>query len=131
MQDMLFDSNVDIMWSHVVKEFRGEDLLREVVVENLKTGEEKVLEVDGAFIALGSSPNSKLAIDLGVNVNKNGEILVKANQTTNIPGFYAAGDVVESMKQIVVAVGHGAIAADSAYLYVRELQRTDVRGYGG
>ncbi len=131
MQDMVFDSKVDIKWSHVVKEFRGDDLLREVVVEDLKTGEEKVITVDGAFVALGSSPNSKLAIDLGVETNKNGEILVQANQTTNIPGLFAAGDVVESMKQIAVAVGQGAIAADSAYLYVRELQRTEVRGYGG
>lgn len=131
MQDMVFKSKVDIKWSHVVKEFRGDDLLREVVLEDVKTGEQEVVPIDGAFVALGSSPNSKLAIDLGVDVNKNGEILVNANQTTNIPGFFAAGDVVESMKQIAVAVGHGAIAADSAYLYIKECQRTDPRGYGG
>lgn len=131
MQDMVFDSSVDIKWSHVVKEFRGDDLLREVVVEDVNTGEEKIIEVDGAFVALGSSPNSQLAIDLGVQTNRNGEILVNANQTTNIPGFFTAGDVVESMKQIAVAVGQGAIAADSAYIYIRELQRTDPRGYGG
>ncbi|MFW9851072.1 MAG: NAD(P)/FAD-dependent oxidoreductase [Candidatus Thorarchaeota archaeon] len=131
MQDMVLDSEVEIKWSHVVKEFKGDDLLREVVVQDVKTGELKTIEVDGAFVALGSSPNSQLAIDLGVETNKNGEILVNANQTTNIPGFFAAGDVVESMKQIAVAVGQGAIAADSAYIYIRELQRTDVRGYGG
>ncbi len=131
MQDMVFSSDVDIKWSHVVKEFKGDDLLREVVVEDLKTGEIETIVVDGAFVALGSSPNSKLAIDLGIETNKNKEILVQANQTTNIPGFFAAGDVVESMKQIAVAVGQGAIAADSAYIYVRELQRTDPRGYGG
>ena len=131
MQDMVFSSEVDIKWSHTVKEFKGDDLLREVVVENLKTGELETIVVDGAFVALGSSPNSKLAINLGIETNKNKEIIVQANQTTNIPGFFAAGDVVESMKQIAVAVGQGAIAADSAYIYVRELQRTDPRGYGG
>ena len=131
MQDMVFSSEVDIKWSHTVKEFKGDDLLREVVVENLKTGELETIVVDGAFVALGSSPNSKLAINLGIETNKNKEIIVQANQTTNIPGFFAAGDVVESMKQIAVAVGQGAIAADSAYIFVRELQRTDPRGYGG
>ncbi len=131
MQDMVFSSEVDIKWSHTVKEFKGDDLLREVVVEDLKTGETETIVVDGAFVALGSSPNSKLAINLGIETNKNKEIIVQANQTTNIPGFFAAGDVVESMKQIAVAVGQGAIAADSAYIFVRELQRTDPRGYGG
>ncbi|MDF1538893.1 MAG: FAD-dependent oxidoreductase [Candidatus Thorarchaeota archaeon] len=131
MQDMVFRSPVEIKWSHIVKEFKGGDLLNEVVLENIKTGELSSVEVDGAFVALGSSPESKLAIDLGIETNKNGEILVNANQTTSIPGFFAAGDVVESMKQIAVAVGHGAIAADSAYIYIRELQRTDPRGYGG
>ncbi|MFW9794172.1 MAG: FAD-dependent oxidoreductase, partial [Candidatus Thorarchaeota archaeon] len=57
-----------------------------------------------------------------------GEILVDAKQSTNIPGVYAAGDVVESMKQIAVAVGHGAISADSAYSYIRKKQRGPI-GY--
>lgn len=131
MQDMVFSSAVEIKWSHIVKEFKGGDLLNEVVLEDVKTGEITSIEVDGAFVALGSSPESNLAISLGVDTNKNDEILVQANQTTNIPGFYAAGDVVESMKQIAVAVGQGAIAADSAYIYIRGLQRTDPRGYGG
>ncbi|MFW9909902.1 MAG: NAD(P)/FAD-dependent oxidoreductase [Candidatus Thorarchaeota archaeon] len=131
MQDMVFNSSVDIKWSHIVKEFKGDDLLREVILQDLKTGELVSIRVDGAFVALGSKPESMLAIELGVETNENGEILVNANQTTNIPGFFAAGDVVDSMKQIAVAVGQGAIAADSAYLYIREIQRTDPRGYGG
>ncbi len=131
MQDMVFNSRVEIKWSHIVTEFKGDDLLREVILEDVKTGEKSSLEVDGAFIALGSSPESQLAQELGVETNKNGEILVDAKQATNILGFFAAGDVVESMKQIAVAVGQGAIAADSAYTYLRQIAQTDVRGYGG
>ncbi|MHA2084671.1 MAG: NAD(P)/FAD-dependent oxidoreductase [Candidatus Thorarchaeota archaeon] len=129
MQDLVFQAQIEIMWSHIVKEFRGEDLLKEVVLEDLKTGKEKVLEVDGFFVALGASPESKMAIELGVKVNENGEIFTDGHQATNIPGFFAAGDVVESMKQITVAVGHGAIAADSAYRYIKDVKATQIRGY--
>ena len=128
VQDYVLNSEVEILWDTVVKEIRGEDQVKELLLENVKTGEETVLPVDGAFIALGSNPESLLAKSIGVETNERGEILVDAKQATNIPGIYAAGDVVESMKQIAVAVGHGAIAADSAYSYVREIQRGPI-GY--
>ena len=118
--DMVFNADVEILWSHMVKEFKGDDLLREVVLEDVKTGETKTIEIDGAFIALGTIPESKLAKDIGVETNEKGEILVDAKMATNIPGFFAAGDVVETLKQISVAVGQGAIAADSSYTYIRK-----------
>jgi thioredoxin reductase (NADPH) len=124
IQQMLFDTHVEILWDTVVKEFRGdEQLLREIELENVKNGERRTLTVDGVFVALGSDPESKLAKPLGVKMNSRGEIFADGEQKTNIPGLFAAGDVVESMKQIVVAAGQGAIAADSAYRYVREVPR--------
>ncbi|MHA2003927.1 MAG: NAD(P)/FAD-dependent oxidoreductase [Candidatus Thorarchaeota archaeon] len=124
IQQMIFDTHVEILWDTVVKEFRGdEQLLREIELENVKTGEKKTLEVDGTFVALGSDPESKLAKPLGVDMNKRGEIYSDGEQRTNIPGLFAAGDVVQSLKQIVVAAGQGAIAADSAYKYIREVKR--------
>lgn len=123
VQDYLFNSDVEIIWDTIVKEMRGNDLIEELLMENVKTGEQKTLEVDGAFVALGSDPESTLAKSIGVKTNERGEILVDAKQATSVLGVFAAGDVVESMKQIAVAVGHGAIAADSAYSYVRRIQR--------
>ncbi len=123
VQDYVFNSDVEIIWDTVVKEIKGDDLINALVLENVKTGEQRTLEVEGAFIALGSKPESTLAKSIGVETNDRGEILVNAKQATNIPGVFAAGDVVESMKQIAVAVGHGAIAADSAYSYIRQIQR--------
>lgn len=123
IQDYVFKSDVEIIWDTVVKEIKGDDLVNALVLENVKTGEQTTLEIEGAFIALGSKPESTLAKSIGVETNERGEILICAKQSTNIPGVYAAGDVVESMKQIAVAVGHGAIAADSAYTYIRQLQR--------
>jgi len=128
VQDYLFKSDIEIMWNSIVKEIKGEDLVNEIILENVKNGEINSLKIDGAFIALGSNPESTLAKSIGVETNERGEILVNAKQATNIVGVFAAGDVVESMKQIAVAVGHGAIAADSAYSYIRHIQRGPI-GY--
>ncbi|MFX1481571.1 MAG: NAD(P)/FAD-dependent oxidoreductase [Promethearchaeota archaeon] len=123
VQDYIFKSSVEIIWDSIIKEIKGNDLVNELVLENVKSGEISSLPIEGAFIALGSDPESTLAKSIGVETNKRGEILVNAKQATNIPGVFAAGDVVESMKQIAVAVGHGAISADSAYSYIRKIQR--------
>ncbi len=123
VQQMLFDTHVEILWDHVVKEFQGDDLLKCIIIENVKTGVQKTLVVDGAFVALGSDPVSKLVKPLEVAMNKHGEIYTDGQQKTNVPGLFAAGDVVESLKQIVVAAGQGAIAADSAYKYIRDVAR--------
>jgi thioredoxin reductase (NADPH) len=123
VQDYLFNSEVEILWDTIVKEIHGNDLIEELLLENVKTGEQSTLKVDGTFVALGSDPESALAKSIGVKTNERGEILVNDKQATNVNGAFAAGDVVESMKQIAVAVGQGAIAADSAYSYVRRIQR--------
>ncbi|MFX0044789.1 MAG: NAD(P)/FAD-dependent oxidoreductase [Candidatus Hermodarchaeota archaeon] len=123
IQQMLFDTHVEIHWDYVVKEFRGDQLLNEIVVENVKSGEQKVIEVEGAFVALGSDPESKLLKPLDVAMNPQGEVYTDGEQKTNVEGLFAAGDVVESLKQIVVAAGQGAIAADSAYKYIRDVKR--------
>ncbi len=120
LQNLLFKSNVEIKWSHVVKEFKNVNNRIEGILENVKTGEKSTLVVDAYFIALGSDPKSDLAKAIGVKTNEKGEILIDQHQATNIEGVYAAGDVTASLKQISVAVGQGAIAANSAYEYIRQ-----------
>ena len=123
VQDMLFKTDAEVVWDHVLDEVKGDQLVTEIIIKHVKTNEKKTIQVDGVFVALGSDPESKLAKMLGVETNAKGEILTDRHQATNIPGIFAGGDVVESMKQIVVAVGHGAIAADSAYNYIRGTTR--------
>jgi thioredoxin reductase (NADPH) len=128
IQNYILKSSVEIIWDTIIKEIKGNDLVNELLLENVKTGEVSSLPIEGVFVALGSNPESALAKSIGVETNERGEILVNAKQATNIPGVFAAGDVVESMKQIAVAVGHGAISADSAYSYIRKIQRGPI-GY--
>ncbi len=120
VQDMLFKTDAEIVWDHVVKESHGEQLISDILIENVKSGETRTLEIDGVFVALGSDPESKLVKPLEVKMNKRGQIFTDGEQKTNVPGLFAAGDVVDGMKQIVVAAGQGAVAADSAYKYIRK-----------
>jgi thioredoxin reductase (NADPH) len=66
---------------------------------------------DTVYSALGLVPRSGLARGLGAKADTCGALLVDAHQRTSVPGLYAAGGVVEGLDQIVVAMGHAAVAA--------------------
>ena len=111
---------VKFFWNSVVKEIRGENLVKSAVIYNQKTGETREIEVDGIFINIGEEPNSQIAKAAGIKVDERGYIIVDSRQRTNIPGVYAAGDVTNCpVKQIGTAVGQGIVAAEEAYGYVR------------
>ncbi len=122
LQNQILNSSVEILWSTILKEIRGDQLVTELVLENVKTGEQMTLKVDAVFISIGVEPKSELAKELGVETNEYGEILVDKQQRTNIPGVFAAGDVTDAMKQIVVAAAGGAVAADSAHKYIMQME---------
>jgi len=114
-QDKLKEVGVEILYSHVVEEIVGEQLVKGVRVRDLKSGEEKLLEVLGVFISVGEDPHTALAVKLGVELDENGFIKVDRNMRTSVRYVYAAGDVAGGVRQIVVACGEGAVAATSAY----------------
>ncbi|MFC5423639.1 FAD-dependent oxidoreductase [Bosea eneae] len=66
---------------------------------------------DAIYPALGSDVRSTLAVGLGSTLSSQGGIIVDARQRTDVPGLYAAGDVVEGLDQISYAMGHAAVAA--------------------
>lgn len=74
--------------------------------------------VDGLFIAMGEASSLDFAYSLGVE-RKGNFLIVDADQKTNIPGVFAAGDCTGKFLQIAVAVGEGALAARSAINYIR------------
>jgi thioredoxin reductase (NADPH) len=112
--------NVKILWNTETKEIRGERLVNTVVMFNNKTNKTEELPFDGVFVQVGEAPNSQVAKEAGVEVDKHGYIRVDTLQHTNIPGVYAAGDVANHpVKQIGTAVGQGTTAALEAYGFVR------------
>jgi len=105
-------------------EIKGNEVVEEIVVE-VGRGERgipklKGIKVDGVFIEIGSLPISDVCKILKVKIDKEGYISVdKDEMTTNVPGIFAAGDVVRSkLKQVVIAAAQGAKAAKSAYDYI-------------
>jgi alkyl hydroperoxide reductase subunit F len=111
-------SNVEIKTNHTITKIIGKDEVEKIVVLNRKTKCESTREMDGVFIQIGLTPNSKLVEDIVALGNFN-EILIDCECKTNVPGIFAAGDVTSvPYKQIIIAGGEGAKAALSAYNYV-------------
>ena len=112
--------NIHFLWDSEVKEFRGGKKLEELVIFNKKNNETLTIPFDGVFIYVGILPAldfvyEKLATD------SEGFITTDENLQTSIAGVFAAGDVrSKSLKQVVTAVSDGALAAASAYHYLKE-----------
>ena len=118
IQEKAFNNpKLEFMWDTIVEELGGDEVLSEMTVKNVKTGEiTKIVaeEEDGLFGLfgfIGTLPNSKLFEGI-VDMNEHGYIKTDEDMHTNIPGVYAVGDVrVKSLRQVVTAVADGAIAA--------------------
>ncbi len=113
--------NLSIFLEHEVLAIRGENLVSGIKMRDLKTKQERELQVSGVLIEIGLIPNSELVKDT-VALNQAAEIEVNCNNETNVPGLFAAGDVTNvPEKQIVVAAGEGAKAALQAHRYLQRL----------
>jgi alkyl hydroperoxide reductase subunit F len=114
-------SNLAIFLEHEVVAITGENLVDGIKIRDLKTKQERELQVGGVFIEIGLMPNSDLVKGVAA-LNRIGEIEVNCNNETNVPGLFAAGDVTNvPEKQIVVAAGEGAKAALQAHRYLQRL----------
>jgi len=113
--------NAEILYSHVVKEICGEDQVEKLIVEDVKTGEQRELPVDGVFIAVGIHPDSELVSKL-VECDQAGYVLAGEDCATGVPGLFVAGDARKKpIRQVVTAVADGANAATAAGNYLSKL----------
>lgn len=114
--------NIKILVDTIAERFVGSNALSDVKIKNTVTGETGTLKVSGVIIAIGVTPDSKLAADCGVALCERGFIKTDINLETNIPGIFAAGDVrVTPLRQVITAAADGAIAATGAVNYVNSL----------
>jgi len=113
--------NLTMFVEHEVLEITGEKFVDAIRIRDLKTTQERELEVSGVFVEIGLLPNSGLARGVAT-LNRPGEIEVNCGSETGVPGLFAAGDVTSvPEKQIVVAAGEGAKAARQAHRYLQRL----------
>jgi thioredoxin reductase (NADPH) len=115
LQDSLIAEKIELVYEGEVKEILGEKMVRAVTIEYKKKGVTKELPVDGVFIAIGYEPNNTVAKMIGVSMDEYGYVISDDRQRTSLPGVYAAGDIAGGVKQIVVAVAQGSVAAISAF----------------
>ena len=115
--------NVEFVTPYGIERFEAGDdgSLARVVLKHAETGEEKVIETDGTFIAIGHEPSSEL-VDGQVDLDENGYVLTEGKSTrTNLAGVFAAGDLVDhTYRQAVTAAGSGTQAALDAEWYLRD-----------
>ena len=115
----LDEKGVEIIPNSIVKKVEGDKVLKRVVIN--RGGKEERLELDGLFIEIGYVPSSAIAKNLGVKLDNN-FIKVNNKMETNIEGVFAAGDITTGsggLRQIVTACAEGAIAATSAFKYLK------------
>lgn len=111
-----------------VEEVSGDTALRYIRYKNLKTGETTEYQVNegdyfGVFVFAGYEPATSLVKDFGV-LNENGYVITDGAQKTSVDGLYAAGDVcVKNLRQVVTAVGDGALAATELERYAAAMQK--------
>ena len=117
------DPKIDFAWNSTVKSINGENSVQSITLTDTVTGEDRDLEVNGVFIAIGHDPRSQLVTDQ-VHLDAEGYVLVEGRGTaTNLPGVFACGDLVDhTYRQAVTAAGTGCSAALDAERYLQDLE---------
>ncbi len=124
LQNRIFaKSNVDFIWNNVVSEFVGDERgLNSIVLNSVENNTEQILNVEGAFVAIGHIPSTK-CFQNELKLDDEGYIVVKEKGTTctNIEGVFAAGDCVDKIyRQAITAAGMGCMAALDAEKWLQE-----------
>ena len=116
------DPKISFAWNSVVASVNGDSALTSLTLRNTLTGEQYELDVQGCFIAIGHDPRSQL-VQGQVDTDAAGYVLVRPGGThTNLPGVFAAGDLVDHIyRQAVTAAGTGCAAALDAERYLADL----------
>ncbi|MBN2140946.1 MAG: thioredoxin-disulfide reductase [Desulfovibrionaceae bacterium] len=121
LQDKCFaNPKIEVLRSSVPREIVGQGEVSGLVIEDLKSGERRTLEVDGCFIFVGFEPILEFAPP---EIKRDAVgIITDSEMNTSVPGIFAAGDVrSKNCRQVVTAVGDGATAASSAFAYLEKL----------
>lgn len=118
----LENPKIEVIWNSEVAGITGSDSVSGITLKDTVTGETRELPIEGLFISIGNDPRTMLVKDQ-LEITADGTIAVEGRSSrTNIPGVFAAGDVVDpTYRQAVTAAGSGTVAALDAEAYLASL----------
>lgn len=127
VQERAFKNDkVEFVWDSIVKEIKGDDLVNTVVIENVKTGQQAELSVNGVFPYIGIVPNVE-NINGQLEQDKGGFIITDETMKTSVDGVFAVGDVRHTpLRQVITAASDGAVGAVYAVKYLETLTEVAV-----
>lgn len=128
LEESLKQAGIPVLWNSEVKEVLGEKVVKAVKIENNKTRAVTEMAAEGVFVAIGYVPNNDIPKALGLELDEEGYVRADlATMRTSLRRVYAAGDITGALKQIVVAVGQGSIAAMSAFEDISSMAKMEMR----
>ena len=111
--------NIEFVWNSETVAIEGNAQVEALRLRQTKTGEEKRMDVDGVFIAVGFAPESELYAGQ-LELDEQGYIRADESGQTSVPGVFAAGDVrTKALRQILTAASDGANCVASAERYLQ------------
>ena len=118
-ENLLSLDNVEVIWDTVADSINGDGMVKNLSLTNVKNGQKRELNVQGVFIAVGITPESR-AFEGLVDMD-HGYIRAGEDTVTSAPGIFAAGDVrTKPLRQIITAAADGANAITSVERYLVE-----------
>ncbi len=128
LADQIKASAVEVLENNWIKELRGEDELKEIVLKD-----DRVLAINGLFVELGAKGLMELvgSLDVALDPESFEFVVTDKQQATNVPGLFAAGDVCGPPFQMAKAVGEGCVAGISAATYVKGAGKDESGGEAG
>jgi thioredoxin reductase (NADPH) len=116
------NEKIEFLFNKTVEHIYGDELVTGIGIVDTKDGKETTLDVSGLFIAIGADPRTHL-VHGQLELTTFGTIAVDGRTSkTNLPGVFAAGDVIDpTYRQAVTAAGSGTVAALDAEHYLAAL----------
>jgi thioredoxin reductase (NADPH) len=123
LQDRVFgNKKIKLLWNMEVLGFQGDQKLDAIELRNKKTATVEAMAFDGAFLAIGTIPNTEL-IKNHVNLDDNGYVITDISLSTRAKGLFVAGEVIKgNRRQVAISVGMGVQAALSCEEYLVSLE---------
>lgn len=112
--------NVEFVLNSNITALLGQDRLEAIEVTDKVSGEKRMIELDGLFVAIGQMPENMIFSNV-VGLDKGGYIIAGEDCRTNVEGIFAAGDTrTKTVRQLATAASDGAVAALAAVSYIQD-----------